>query len=148
MPHERIYDPTYGVAPGSSDGNAGTVYLEVGWSSGPTPLQADDEPEGWVQVRTISEKVDAKTSAQDIPQVVRDTRSWLEQNVHGIAQMLGGGIKGQEALDQLTMALVPVTRYAFGEDFTGYAVTLDRAGLNRAVRMLRRARDKAHGADA
>jgi len=37
---------------------------------------------------------------------------------------------------------------AVGGDFDGWFVHLDRAGCNRMIRALRRARDSAYGADA
>lgn len=141
MPHERIYDTTHGSAPSSPNESAGTVYLEVSWSGGPTPLSEHDEPEGWVQLRTVSERVPARIANPNTAEVTRLTADWLREHFPAL-------LPTEDEYQTVAAELADLTAYAFGEEFTGYAVTLDRPALNRAIRVQRRARDKAHGADA
>lgn len=51
-------------------------------------------------------------------------------------------------IEALTVYFAPHLDYAFGDPVGGFAVTLDRSGINRTIRLLQRARALAYGSDA
>jgi hypothetical protein len=65
-----------------------------------------------------------------------------------MVEAIGLSNLSDDDVSRIASALARHMRYAFGEPVAQFAIQLDREGCNRAVRTLRRARDKAYGADA
>lgn len=141
MPHENIYDANHPPAPGNPDESAGRWRLQVSYSPAPT---SEDGPLGHVQV--ITENTGSEARIPRTPrEVLEETVAWVRENLAGVVETMAMDAEDVRALASL---LSPLAVHAFGDKITGYAVTLDRDGINRAIRKLRTARDRSYGADA
>lgn len=140
MPHEKIHDRHNRSTLPGEEIQPPQPFLEIGWSSGPTPLHDDEQPDGWVQVSSNREGTDAMIANPDESAVYLATRKMVE------AVELPN--LSDDDVSRLAGELSRHMRYAFGQPVVQFAIQLDREGCNRAVRTLRRARDKAYGADA
>lgn len=141
MPHDNIYDANHAPAPGNSSEDAGRWRLQVSYTSAPA---TEDGPLGHVQVTT--QNTDSQARIPRTPaEVLEETVVWVRENLAGVVEIM---TMDDEEVRALARLLSPLAVHAFGEVVNGYAVTLDRDGINRAVRKLRAARDRAYGADA
>ena len=141
MPHDNIYDMNHPPAPGNTDESAGRWRLQVSHSPAPT---TEDGPLGHVQV--ITQNTASKARIPRTPaEVLDETVIWVRENLAGVVETM---TMDQEEILALARLLSPLAVHAFGDEINGYAVSLDRDGINRAIRKLRAARDRAYGPDA
>lgn len=146
MPHENVWDCMNHHT--EADGTKVPPTQRrgvVSWSHGPTPSDEYSEPDGWVQLMTEDTGKPARFDATE------------EETMAQLADLLttfrfedaeSRGKVSEELILALARFLAPHVRHAFGDMVGGFAVTLDRSGINRTIRLLQRARDIAHGKDA
>jgi hypothetical protein len=140
MPHEKIRDRhNRSTLPGEEQ-QPPQPFLEVGWSSGPTPSSDHEVPDGWVQVSANRDGVNARIANEDPHVVVGRTMDILTG--------AGMPLLKETQVAAIAQALAPYMQYGFGEPVVQFGIQLDREGCNHAIRTLRRARDRAYGADA
>jgi len=140
MPHEKIHDRHNRSTMPGEEVQPPQPFLEIGWSSGPTPLHEDEQPDGWVQVSSNREGTDAMIANPNESDVYLRTRALVASSA--LPNL------SDDDVNRIVNVLAGHMRYAFGEPVVQFAIQLDREGCNRAIRTLRRARDKAYGADA
>jgi len=139
MPHEKIHDRHNRSTLPGEEVQPPQPFLEIGWSSGPTPLHIDEQPDGWVQVSANRDTTGARIPCETLDYSEASTRQFLAQHLDGLAA---------SQIDAVASLLAGHMRWAWGEDLQQLAIQLDREGCNKVVRTLRRARDRAFGADA
>jgi hypothetical protein len=143
MPHEKIHDRHNRSTLPGEEVQPPQPFLEVGWSSGPTPLHEDEQPDGWVQVSANRDTTGARIPCENLDYAQAMTAELLQAN-----PLPGNAKLDPLQIDSVARLLAGHMRYAWGEDIAQLAIQLDREGCNRVIRTVRRARDKAYGADA
>lgn len=143
MPHEKIHDRHNRSTLPGEEVQPPQPFLEIGWSSGPTPLHEDEQPDGWVQVSANRDTTGARVPCESVDYSKAMTIDLLHE--HPLPEKLT--LSGDQ-IDALATLLAGHMRYVWGEDIQQLAIQLDREGCNRVIRTVRRARDKAYGADA
>lgn len=143
MPHEKIHDRHNRSAMPGEDEQPPQPFLEIGWSSGPTPLNDFEQPDGWVQVSANRDTTGARIPCDSSEYSELKTAEFLAQ--HPLTEV---GRLTADQLAALAALLAGHMRYVWGEDVRQLGIQLDRDGVNQAIRTLRRARDRAYGADA
>lgn len=146
MPYEKVQDCTNHTRDENNLPVAGDQRLGiVSWSHGPTPADDYTAPDGWVQLMTKDTAEPARFEAepeetlQRVTELLKDFRYVTDSSKDALSHGL---------LEQLATHLAPHLRHAFGEPVGGFAITLDRNGINRLIRLLQRVRGLAYGADA
>lgn len=146
MPHENVWDCTNHHT--EADGTKVPPTQRrgvVSWSHGPTPSDEYSDHDGWVQLMTEDTGKPARFAGDrneteiQIAALLKDFRFETKDGRDALAHSL---------VEALTIYLAPHLEYAFGDTVGGFAITLDRSGINRTIRLLQRARDIAYGRDA
>lgn len=146
MPHEKVMDCTNHTRDENNLPVAGEQRLGiVSWSTGPTLPDDYSDPSGWVQLMTKDNAEPARFEATEDEATARLADLLT---TYRFESEEGRGTMSEAQVLALAKHLAPHVRHAFGEPVGGFAITLDRWGLNRMIRLLQRARGLAYGSDA
>lgn len=146
MPHENVWDCTnHSIEADGTQVPPTQRRGVVSWSHGPTPSDEYSDADGWVQLMTEDTARPARFAADrnetevQLAALLKDFRFETDNGRDALSHSL---------MEALTVYLAPHLHHAFGETVGGFAITLDRSGVNRTIRLLQRARDVAYGRDA
>lgn len=146
MPHENVWDCTNHHT--EADGTRVSPTQRrgvVSWSHGPTPADEYSDNDGWVQLMTEDTAQPARFDVTEDEAATHLASLLIDLKREGAQQ---AETLSDEWASTIAKHLAPHVRHAFGETVGGFAITLDRSGINRTIRLLQRARDIAYGRDA